>query len=416
MACSRLASITLCWMVIVCLGSRGVAKQAGQTGTASAGTNASAATGASSSAGTSADSVIRPRSMGSVISQPGRRPQPLFITGIVQLEDGSAPPAGVVIERICGARTTKEAFLGSDGTFSFQVGAANNVFPDATDDTPNGFLTATGSAPTSVQEAMNTSNRLMGCDVRASLGGYRSSVMQLNVPQTMGYYNIGALVLYPATRVAGTAVSVTSMAAPKGARKSFESAEKSLAKKDAADAERLLQKALVAYPHFAMAWYRLGQVYVMSGRREEARSAFAKGLAADGNFVGPYVELARMAAIDKNWQETADLSDRALQVNPLDFPYGYYLHALSNYNLNRLDIAEKSSRMLERLDGQHRYPEVFLLLANIFHRRHDIAGEAAQLGNYLKYAPRASNADQVRARLERLDGIGGIPHHDLFMK
>ncbi len=350
------------------------------------------------------------------MASPGRRSQPLFITGNVQLEDGSAPPAGVVIERICGGRTTKEAFLGSDGTFSFQVGAANNAFPDATDDTPNGNLTAAGSAPAFVQEAINISNRLIGCDLRASLGGYRSSVMQLNVPQTMGYYSIGTLVLYPATRVAGSAVSVTSLAAPQEARKLFASAEKSLTKKDAAGAEKALRRAIAVYPRFAMAWCRLGQLYARSGRQEEARAAFAQGLAADGNYVGPYIELARMAAIARNWRETADLTDRALQINPLDFPYGYYLHALSNYNLSRLDIAEKSSRMLERLDGQHRYPEVYLLLANILHRRQDTAGEAVQLGNYLKYAPRAPNAREVRARLASLDAIGGMPQSHLFMK
>jgi hypothetical protein len=403
------ASIALCGIVIACLTSGALARQSRQTGTAGAGTNTA---GAGSSAGASTDTVIRPRSTGILASQSGRRLQPLFITGVVLLEDGSAPPAGVVIERTCGSRTTKEAFLGSDGTFSFQVGAANNAFPDATDDTPNGMLSAAGSAPVSIQEAISTSNRLMGCDVRASLGGYRSSVLQLTVPQTMGYYNIGSLVLYPAARVAGTTVSVTSMAAPKGARKSLESAEKSLAKKDARGAERYLQKALASYPQFAMAWYRLGQAYEMSGRREEARSAFARGLAVDGKYVGPYIELARMAAIDKNWQETADLTDRALQINPLDFPYGHYLHALSNYNLHRLDIAERSSRMLERLDGQHRYPEVFLLMANILRRRHDSAGEAAQLGNYLKYAPRAPNAALVRARLEILNGIGGTPQRE----
>jgi hypothetical protein len=72
--------------------------------------------------------------------------------------------------------------------------------------------------------------------------------------------------------------------------------------------------------------------------------------------------------------------------------------------LSQLDAAERSVRMLQRLDSQHRYTESFLLLANICRRKHDAAGEAAQLIDYLKYAPQAANASQIRVRLQKLIG------------
>jgi tetratricopeptide (TPR) repeat protein len=407
MALRRLLSISLSLILFSCLGSYGLAQQSSQTGTN--GTNSTAGTtNTGSGTGTSTDAGINSRSTTNLGTRSTTRgPLSLFIVGNVALEDGSAPPTGVVIERVCGGQTTKEAYPSPDGSFSFQVGANNYVLQDAGDDAQARIFNPMGSSSGSYSNPMTGSTRLMGCELRAQLGGYRSNVVPLNISQTMGNYNAGTIVLYPAVRVPGTTVSITDMAAPKKARRSLEQGENALKKKDFSGAEKYLDAALAVYPRYALAWFRLGQTYEISHRNGEARNAFAKALEADGNYVGPYIELARMAALEQKWQETADLTDHALKLNPLDFPYGYYLDALSNFYLNRLDTAEKSARMLERLDGQHRYPEVHLLLANVFRRKHDAAGEAAQLWDYLKRAPQAANAPQVRARLHKLAGSGG---------
>ncbi len=412
MALPRLLSISLSLSLLSCVGSEGWAQQSSQTGTN--GTNSTSgtsnATNTGSSTGNSTDASTSSRSTtGLGTRSTTRGPLSLFVNGNVALEDGSAPPTGVVIERVCGGQTTKEAYPSPDGSFSFQVGANNYVSQDASDDVQARILNPMGSSSGSTSNPMIGTTRLIGCELRAQLGGYRSNVVPLNISQAIGNYNIGTIVLYPAVRVPGITVSVTDMAAPKKARKSLEHGENALKQKDFSGAEKYLGAAVAAYPRYASAWFRLGQTYEMSHRDGEARNAFAKALEADGNYVGPYVELARMAALEQKWEETADLTDHALKLDPLDFPYGYYLDALSNFNLNRLDTAEKSARMLERLDGQHRYPEVYLLLANVFRRKHDAAGEAAQLWDYLKCAPQAANAPQVRARLQKLSGSGWAP-------
>lgn len=357
--------------------------------------------------GTSSDEHSRQRSINSPGSQQqDRRPSALYISGSVILEDGSPPPLGVVIERACGGQATREAYAGPDGKFSFQIGASGSFTLEASDSTqarnrgPVSMLPLPSSFPTN-----SAPMRITGCDLRARLGGYRSTVTILDMNQTTGTLDVGTLVLYPAARVPGTTVSITNLAAPKEAKRSMERAEKALQKKRLAEAEKHLDAALAAYPAYAEAWYRLGQLCRIGKRTDSARLAFTNAIEADANFVGPYVELARLAALDQKWQEAADLADTALRLNPLDFPYGYFVDALSNYHLNRMDRAEKSLRLLLRLDSRHRYPEAHVLLADIFRRRRDAAGEASQLLDYLKYAPKASDAPRVRARLQRLTGV-----------
>lgn len=162
--------------------------------------------------------------------------------------------------------------------------------------------------------------RLNDCELRAILGGHHSSVVPLNISQTMGNVDVGTIVLYPNVRVQGTIVSITSLAAPRAAKKTLARAEKAMMKKNLGEAETNLKTALAAYPNYAAAWYRLGQVYELSHRVTEAQDAFPRALQADGKFIYPYIELARLAAMDPKWQEAADLTSHALELDPVDLP------------------------------------------------------------------------------------------------
>lgn len=402
MAYRGLLSVSFSLILFFCLCFEGLAQQTSQTATS----GANGSNGGSGTA-TAADPNYGSRpGMGSSTRSVNRTPSSVFIIGTVALEDGSVPPPGVVIERVCGGQAAKEAYPGPDGSFSFQVGADASILQNAADDPQIRSYDPMAVPSWSVSSPRAGAARLAGCDLRAELGGYRSNVVALNISQTMGNYDAGTIILYPVVRVPGTTISVTDMGAPKKARKLLTQGENALKKNDLSGAEEDFMAALAAYPRYASAWFHLGQVYEMRQRNEEARRAFGKALEVDGNYVGPYVELARMAALERKWEETADLTDRALKLNPLDLPYGYYLDALANYYLNRLEAAEKSARMLERLDGQHRFPEVFLVLANVLRRKHDTAGEVAQLWAYLKWAPQSANAPEVRARAQKLSGSG----------
>ncbi len=339
--------------------------------------------------------------------QRARRPGRLFICGSVMLDDGTPPPSGVVIERSCNGVKRREAYVDSNGRFSFQVGATNYVMPDATGSSVprQGLPASAATSPSLVPFGMDSawSVALTGCELRAQLAGYRSNVLKLDQFASFGSIDVGGMVLYPIARVPGTTVSVTLLQAPQNARKALARAEKEVRNGDLEEAERHLKTAVAAFPRYAAAWFRLGLVYRQSARNQEARGAFSKAIEADRNYVNPYIELGRLAHLEQKWQEAADLTGQALALDPVDFPEAYFMNSLANYYLDQMDLAEQSARNAMRLDGQHRFPQLHVLLANILELKKDITGMAEELRTYLRIAPESADAARVRARLKNLE-------------
>lgn len=388
MALSLFVRRILVGLAVLAIVPCALARQKGQSGS----TNKSAGSGLSTT--TSEQARTNP----GTDSQSQIRRQPLlYISGAVILEDGSPPPMGVVLERICGTSVTKVAYVASNGSFSFEAEANDALNSASWSPLGNPFGSTFGAGP-------GAASKINGCELRAALAGYRSSQVTLSASQTTGDIDIGTIVMYPSTRVPGTTVSVTSLAAPKAAKKALARAEKAAEKKNLGEAETDLKAALTAYPSYAAAWYDLGQIYEQSGRIEDAQNAFSKALQADGYFVNPYVELARLAGRESKWQLAADLTAHALEIDPIDLPEGYFINCVANYNLDNYDAAERSARKLEPLDSARRFLQAHLVRANIYRHKRDSAAEAAQLRVYLKYAPRGANADQARSRLQELEG------------
>ena len=389
-------------LILLILSPWAIAEAGGQ----SAGTS-------TSSTGSPAGDTTRPSTPRSQQDYPRSQrlnTQILFITGVVVQEDGLPLPSGVVIERVCGGRVKKEAPVDSDGYFSFRVGGggnSNSMIPEASDDSRIemdmlGSRNSRRFALPSGMDSMSSTN-LIGCELRARLGGYRSSVIMLDGAYTSGQVEVGIIVLHPIAKVPGTTVSATNLAAPKAAKKAYERANAALQKKNLEVAVQNLQAAVGIYPSYAEAWFELGQVYQQLRRNQDARQAYTKAVDADKNYVDPYIQLARLAGMEQKWQEVADITDRALALDPLDFPEGYFFNSLAYFSLDKLDVAERSARKAQRLDSRHRFPQVHLLLANILRQKQDIAGTIEQLRNYLKYAPTSTYAERIRSQLQELE-------------
>jgi cytochrome c-type biogenesis protein CcmH/NrfG len=334
--------------------------------------------------------------------------QSLFITGTVVMEDGTPPPTGAVIERMCGGRTKKEAYVNPTGYFGFQIGGATtfSVIPEASDDTFGGMDSFGGRMSQmgmGSSTGMPQSSGLMGCELRAQLTGYRSSIITLDGFNPIGQLEVGTIVLHAIEKVQGTTISLTDMQAPKEAKKAVDRAGKAVKNKNFEEAEKDLKTAVGFYPGYASAWYQLGQVYQLQKRFQDARGAYDKSIAADSRYVNPYIQLARLAGMEQKWQEVADITDRAMALDPLDFPEGYYFNCLAYFSLNKLDAAERSARRTYRLDGQHRFPRIHLILAEILRRKPDLPGSIEQLQAYLKFAPAATDADKIRSLIDEME-------------
>ena len=345
---------------------------------------------------------------------PSEMPRPVFLSGKVMMDDGSAPPDQVVIERVCNGNPRPEAYTDSKGRFSFQLGQQMGVMADASvGSAADGFGGMPGTMGTQGrtgggfgdQRGGVTEQQLMGCELRASLPGYRSDVVNLAGRKAFDNPDVGVIILHRLGNVEGTTISATSLNAPKDAKKAFEKGRESLKKKKVADARKELEKAVGLYPKYASAWFELGLAQEAENQTDQARNSYAKALEADAKFINPYLALALISAKEKKWQEVVDTTDRAIKLNPFDFPQAYFYNSVANFNLGNAEAAEKSAREVLKLDTAHRFPKVEHLLGIILADRREYGAAAEQMRNYLKFAPGAQDAATVRTQLTELEKL-----------
>src|SRR5215813_6559054 len=87
--------------------------------------------------GTSRPPSSIPGTQSPTTQMPGQRQdqfemnRPIFLSGRVRLDDGTAPPETVVIERVCNGIARPEAYTDTKGHFSFELGRNQGMFADA---------------------------------------------------------------------------------------------------------------------------------------------------------------------------------------------------------------------------------------------------------------------------------------------
>ncbi len=354
--------------------------------------------------------------------QPTFEQRPIFLSGRVMLEDGTPPPEPVTIERICNGTPRPQAYTDSKGRFSFQLGDRNNVFMDASVSNMGsqglgGGNSSGGMSSRGLGNGTGGGNMggpgmvsLTGCDLRASLPGFRSEAIPLGQRSTFDNPDVGVIILHRLANVQGTAISFTTLAAPKDAKKAYEKAQKLLHDKNPKPAEAVkeLEKAVEGYPQFAAAWYMLGETKLGLKDEDGARKAFEQSLAADAKYVNPYLQLATLDLRASRWSDAADITSRLAQLNPY-IGQAHYFNALANYNLGKMDLAEKSARSALGSDASSRLPNVHHLLGAILAQRGNFPSAAEEYRSFLKLSPDSSNADDIRKKLTEWEGLGVIP-------
>ncbi|HUQ94081.1 MAG TPA: tetratricopeptide repeat protein [Bryobacteraceae bacterium] len=332
--------------------------------------------------------------------------RPIFFSGKVMLEDGTPPSEQVTIERVCNGNPRPEAYTDSKGRFHFQLGQNTAMMADAS---VSGGADVFGSSPGSPrgmsgQQRGISERDLMGCELRASLAGYRSESVNLSGRRSMENPDVGTIILRRLANVEGLTFSASSAAAPKDAKKAFEKGRELERKKKFPEAQKELEKALAIYPKFANAWLELGKVMQAQNNQPEARKAYEEALKADSKLVEPYVQLAFFAAQEKNWKDSAAASQRALKLNPYDFPQAYFYNAVANLNLKDLDAAEKSAREGIKSDGGKRMPKMRHVLGIVLAQKNDVSGAMEQMKGYLSMIPENSpDVELVKGQILQLE-------------
>src|SRR5438094_537290 len=301
-----------------------------------------------------------------------------------------------VIERVCGGVVRPEAYTDSRGNFSFIVGGQNAaVFADAS-------VGGIGAGDPRQQGGVSERS-LTGCEIRANLPGFLSDSIILGFRGALDDPEIGVIHLQRLANVEGYTFSLTTALAPKEARRAYEKGLDGMKKKKWADAERDLSKSVQLYPKYAVAWYELGRTYQQQKKLDEANHAHLEAIKIDSKFISPYGELATMAAVQQKWDDVDQYTSQMLRLNPYVVPEIYFYSAVANYNLQKLDLAERRAREAAKADAQHRIPRINHLLGAILADKHDYKGAAESLQIYLKYSPDAKDADAVKQQLAEIE-------------
>jgi tetratricopeptide (TPR) repeat protein len=323
-------------------------------------------------------------------------PRQIYLSGNVRLSDGTIPPTNVVIERVCGGVVRPEAYTDSKGNFSFIVGGQNSaIFADASVAGPN----------TGVPGQQNgiDGRSLTGCEIRANLPGFLSDSIILGFRGPLDDPEIGMIHLHRLANVEGYTFSITTGLAPKDARKAYEKGLDDIKKRKWADAEKELSKSVELYPKFAVAWYELGRAYQQEKKFDEANHAQLEAVKIDSKFISPYGELATMAATQQKWDDLDQYTAQMLKLNPYVVPEIYFYSAVANFNLHKMDLAERRAREAAKSDTQHKVPRINHLLGLILAQKQEYKEAAENMRIYLKYSPNAKDADNVKQQVDEME-------------
>jgi tetratricopeptide (TPR) repeat protein len=335
--------------------------------------------------------------------------RPIYLTGKVILEDGTPPPDSVTIERTCNGVVRPEGYTDSKGRFSIQLGQNTYVFADAsvgsTSSTGFGSLGGSSGGAFNPMSSGVSERDLMGCEIRASLVGYRSDEVSLAGRHYMDRPEVGTIVLHRYANVPGTTISITSLAAPKDAVKAFDKGREAFRKEKWEEARKQFEKSVEGYPKYAAAWNELGRTLEHLKDAPGARKAYQQAYSADDHYVPPYIQLAYIAAQELDWSEVVARTDQVVKLDPLNFPAIYLYNSIGQFNMKNLDAAEKSAREALKLDTNHRFPDANRILGVILARRGDLEGAAENLKAYLKIAPNAPAAQLAKDQLTKIEQL-----------
>jgi predicted negative regulator of RcsB-dependent stress response len=328
--------------------------------------------------------------------------RPLFLAGKVMLDDGNPPPESVRVEMLCGGQIRYQIHTDTRGYFSFEVG--ENRPYSVMDASVSGARETLGNVSRS---GMMGRTDLSGCELRALLPGFQSERINLGHRSSLDNPDVGTILLRRQGGVSGTTVSLNTLKAPDKARKAYEKGKSELLKKkpNPAKAVRELEKATDEYPEFAAAWALLGDARLAQADEVGARDAFSRALEADPQYLTPYLALASLEIKSAKWAETAQITGEVLKQNPY-IGRAHFLHALANYQLGKLEVAEESALEVKKTNEIQQYPVLYLILGDIHARKGDISTAATEFRRYLHFLPDASNAAQVRSQLQDWESKG----------
>jgi len=190
------------------------------------------------------------------------------------------------------------------------------------------------------------------------------------------------------------AVSARELKIPGKAQSEYEKGLASLAKKDLTGSLSHFTKAAQAFPDYYEACYHMGVVEMNLGQFDEAMQAFQKAIdLSGGRYAWAEFGFGYLLYREGKPEEAVTAIRRGLEKDESS-PDAYFILGMALLRLNRLDQAEKSAH--EALLRNPNFAQAYLVLADVYGRRHEYRAQLQGLDAYLKLEPNGTDSEHAR--------------------
>ena len=166
---------------------------------------------------------------------------------------------------------------------------------------------------------------LANCEIRARLGGYRSQSVNLVNRRALDDPNIGTILLHRAGASEGTRSAPFRFRRRKTLAKPSRRARTRPKSRSRMRPRRTIRRPWICIPstpRHGASWVSCSPAKT---RRKPPVSPSIRPSRPIPKFVEPYLQVSQIVLRAQQWQELADISDRALKLDPFDYPREFFL-------------------------------------------------------------------------------------------
>lgn len=189
---------------------------------------------------------------------------------------------------------------------------------------------------------------------------------------------------------------------PKQAKKAYEKGLKLAQDKKPGDAAVQFEEAIKSFPDYLNAINKLGEQQLLLSKVADAQANFERAIAINSKFALPHINLGMIYFNQKRFPEAITEFEAG---NHLDdgYPVSHLNLGVALMSITPPDLDRAEKEMLRAMDlGGKSFVQARLYLFNLNVRRQAMDKAAAQLEAYLKDAPDAPNAEEVRQMLAKV--------------
>jgi Flp pilus assembly protein TadD len=194
---------------------------------------------------------------------------------------------------------------------------------------------------------------------------------------------------------------------PKDARDLFAKGLELAKNRDFRGAIEQLNLAIAAHPTFMLAFNELGVQYLRLGELDKADAALVTAIKLEPEAFEPLMNRGIVLVTAKKYADAEPVIRKALAIKEQS-PVAHYFLGQALAYVGNFDAAEKELRIAVETGGEQ-MKEAHRLLAIIYSSRGDKKRAAAEIETYLKLAPQAPDAEQLRRVARQLRGLEAAP-------